>query len=244
MSDAAATDIPALNPAHDWRRLAQAYARAGRIHIPLVLTEASAARVYQALAQETPYSLVVNSGETYYDLTSADIAKMSAEEKRKLVETAYAGTHKGFQLFYDNHRLSEAGEPYPNAESYLAKIVAFLNSTQFLTFARAVTGENRIAFADVQATRYGPGHFLTQHDDGIAGKNRLAAYVLNMTPTWSVDWGGNLMFINRDGQIAEGYVPTFNALNLLRVPQPHLVSAVTPFAGGHRLSVTGWLRMR
>jgi Rps23 Pro-64 3,4-dihydroxylase Tpa1-like proline 4-hydroxylase len=244
MSDAASTSIPALNPAHDWRRLAQVYARHGRIHIPQILTEASAVRVHQALATETPYSLVVNSGETYYDLSAADLSKMSVEERRKLVESAYAGSHRGFQLFYENHRLSEAGEPYPDPGSYLAKITAFLNSPEFLTFVRAVTAENRIAFADVQATRYGPGHFLTQHDDGIAGKNRLVAYVLNMTPQWRVDWGGNLMFVNREGQIAEGYVPTFNALNLLRVPQPHLVSAVAPFAGAHRLSVTGWLRTR
>ncbi len=242
MSDAPPDRIPALNPAHDWRQLSQVYARFGRIHIPSILTPDSAARVHQALAAETPYSLVVNSGEKYFDLSNDDLAKMSVDERRNLVESAHAGTHRGFQLFYENHRLSEKGEPYPNPNSYLSRIAAFLNSQEFLLFVRAVTGENRIAFADVQATRYGPGHFLTQHDDGMAGKNRLVAYVLNMTPHWRADWGGNLMFLNREGQIAEGYVPAFNALNLLRVPQTHLVSSVAPFAGAYRLSVTGWLR--
>jgi Rps23 Pro-64 3,4-dihydroxylase Tpa1-like proline 4-hydroxylase len=28
----------------------------------------------------------------------------------------------------------------------------------------------------------------------VAGKNRVAAYVLNLTPRWRVEWGGLLMF--------------------------------------------------
>jgi Rps23 Pro-64 3,4-dihydroxylase Tpa1-like proline 4-hydroxylase len=51
-----------------------------------------------------------------------------------------------------------------------------------------------------------------------------------------------LQFIGEDGHITEGYVPRFNALNLLRVPQKHCVSFVTPAATGGRYSVTGWLR--
>ena len=42
--------------------------------------------------------------------------------------------------------------------------------------------------------------------------------------------------------MAEGYAPVFNALNLMAVPQPHLVISVSPFAGASRYSITGWLR--
>jgi Rps23 Pro-64 3,4-dihydroxylase Tpa1-like proline 4-hydroxylase len=138
--------------------------------------------------------------------------------------------------------MTDEGEPYADPAHFLARVVAFLNGPEFLSFVRDITGESRIARADAQATRYGPGHFLTIHDDGIAGKNRLAAYVLNMTPKWSPDWGGNLTFLDERGHIGEGYVPTFNALNILKVPQRHYVSCVAPYAAAYRYSVTGWLR--
>jgi len=51
---------------------------------------------------------------------------------------------------------------------------------------RDLTGEPRIALADVQLTRLRPGHFLTEHDDHAEGKNRSFAYVLNLTPAWRI----------------------------------------------------------
>jgi Rps23 Pro-64 3,4-dihydroxylase Tpa1-like proline 4-hydroxylase len=105
-----------------------------------------------------------------------------------------------------------------------------------------VTGDERIAYVDAQATRYRPGHFLTEHTDDVAGKQRLYAYVLNLTPAWRIDWGGLLLFHAPDGHVAEAYCPRFNALNVFAVPQAHSVSVVAPFAPAHRLSVTGWLR--
>jgi Rps23 Pro-64 3,4-dihydroxylase Tpa1-like proline 4-hydroxylase len=63
-----------------------------------------------------------------------------------------------------------------------------------------------------------------------------------MTPRWRVDWGGLLLFVDERGNVSRGLTPAFNALNLFRTPQPHTVSAVAPFAGANRLSITGWLR--
>jgi SM-20-related protein len=63
-----------------------------------------------------------------------------------------------------------------------------------------------------------------------------------MTPRWRIDWGGALLFTDRAGHVSEGYLPTFNALNILAVPQSHLVGIVAPFAGAPRLSITGWFR--
>jgi SM-20-related protein len=111
-------------------------------------------------------------------------------------------------------------------------------------FLRVVTGKKGIDFADAQATAYGPGHFLTAHDDEVAGKQRHAAYVFNLTPVWRVDWGGLLLFHGADGHVSRGFTPSFNALNIFAVPQPHSVSMVAPFAANRRYSVTGWLRGR
>jgi len=95
---------------------------------------------------------------------------------------------------------------------------------------------------DGQATQYLPGHFLTSHDDAVAGKNRVAAYVLSLTPGWRIEWGGLLQFHDGDGDVGLALAPRFNAMHLLRVPQVHSVSFVAPYAGTPRVSVTGWLR--
>ena len=42
--------------------------------------------------------------------------------------------------------------------------------------------------------------------------------------------------------MAEAYRPSWNALNIFRVPAAHAVSSVAPFAGAPRLSITGWIR--
>ena len=218
---------------------AAVFRRTGRVHIPGALKAAGAAALHGALTGEAPWALVVNAGDTVYDLpaeggaTAAELARLAAERGRT-----------GFQFLFESIRLSDHGEPYEGGNAVFRALTVFLNSPAFLDFARAVTGDAAIAFCDAQATRYRPGHFLTVHDDGNAGKNRRAAIVLNMTPEWIADWGGLLQFIDEDGHVAEGFTPAFNALNIFRVPQRHAVSYVTPLAAGDRLSVTGWLRSR
>ncbi len=159
------------------------------------------------------------------------------------MNAAYASARGGFHYLYDGHMLSREGEPYAETSHYLAAVTRFLNGVPLLDFARRLTGNPAIAFADAQATRYRPGHFLNQHDDSN-DHGRIAAFVLNMTSSWRWDWGGALMFSDRPGHVAEGYLPTYNALNVFAVPQDHMVGFVSPFAGAHRLSITGWFRSR
>ena len=63
-----------------------------------------------------------------------------------------------------------------------------------------------------------------------------------MTPEWRPDWGGALQFYNESrDQIVDGFLPTFNALNLFRVPMWHSVTKVAAF-GGMRYAISGWLK--
>jgi SM-20-related protein len=230
---------PVLNPALDRDRIAKDFARDRRVHIPGILTEESAARVHRCLAQETDFSLLCRSGD---DQAQAwRVAGLTAQQEAELMNTAYTRAQDGFHYLYDGHVLSRDGEAYPDPSHYLAAITRFLNSAPLLDFARRVTGNPAIAFADAQATRYRRGHFLNRHDDAN-DRGRIAAYVLNMTPRWRPDWGGALLFPDRPGHFSGGYLPAFNALNILAVPQDHLVGFVSPFAGAHRLSITGWFR--
>jgi len=203
------------------------------VHIPNILTEASAHRLYRALTDETPWHLTVNRGTEFLGYP-----KLPMEERTKISTAAWERAHTQFQYLFDNHRLSHHGEPYRDPAHYFGQLVAFLNAPHVLAFARKVTGMEAIANTDAQATFYRQGDFLTQHDDH-GFRTRLAAYVLNMTPGWNADWGGILLFHGARGHIEEGYVPAFNALNIFRVPVVHSVSQVSLF-GGYRFSVTGW----
>jgi len=80
----AADAPPELNPRLDRAALAREFARAGRIHIPSVLTEPSALRLYQVLQQETPWTLTLNKGSDFLD-----IEKPSPEERTRLAIGAF-----------------------------------------------------------------------------------------------------------------------------------------------------------
>lgn len=232
---------PVLNPALDRDGIAQAFARDRRVHIPAILTAESAARVHRCLAEETDFSLLCRTGDG--QAQAWRVAELTRPKEAELMSAAFAGARDGFHFHYDGHVLSRDGEGYRDPSHPLAAITAFLNSPPLLDFARRITGNPAIAFADAQATRYRRGHFLNQHDDAN-DPSRIAAYVLNMTPHWRWDWGGALLFSDRPGHFSQGFMPAFNALNLFAVPQQHLVGLVSPFAGAHRLSITGWFRSR
>jgi SM-20-related protein len=231
-----------LSGLHVAGQYAAVYRTARRIHIPEALEQPSAERLHNALASQEHWNTVLNSETSVYDVSPEVIAGMPSGRWNALRGAVLTSAATKFHYLFENHRLSEQGEPYRDAAHPFAGVVKFLNSVSVLAWFRALTGHSAIARADVQATRYGAGHFLHVHDDLDQDKGRLAAYVLNLTPDWRPEWGGVLHFLDDDGHVAEGYVPRFNALNVFDVGMPHFVSYVAPFALRPRLSVTGWLR--
>lgn len=214
----------------------------GRLHLPNVLDAGSAAGVHQALAsaQDWTRSIHVEEGRDL-DILVSDLEALPPGERQDFERGLADSSTDSLQYLFDTVRVSaelKAGRP---VAAPLAAVHDFLNGRGFLDFVAELTGDDRPAFADVMATRYLPGHFLTAHGDENPAERRLYAYVLNMTPAWRADWGGVLMFLDEDGHVAEGYVPAFNALNIFSVPQLHAVSMVTRLARTPRLSVTGWI---
>jgi hypothetical protein len=216
--------------------------RYGRIHIPGVLEHAGALAAYESISAPLPWQMHYNDGEQVFDLPAAEFDALPGEERAALLRPIYLRARLGFQYLYDSFPLSDHHERGDYLDLPLMKVFEFIKSEAVLEFARRITGVREIARVDAQATRYRHGHFLTAHDDRDDGNGRVAAYVLNLTPGWRTDWGGMLEFPDKDGHVVEGYLPTFNALNLFKVPVVHLVSPVAPFAGGVRLSVTGWFK--
>jgi SM-20-related protein len=231
-----------LNPELNLAALRETYDLTGRLHVPQVLEAASARRLHNALETSREWVMVFNRGNTHFDLTPENAARMPKEAMIQLQQDILAEARDGFQLVYDVVNVSKKTDTVLTTDPVLLELHAFLNGRSFLDFMARITGETRGAWCDVTGTRYRPGHFCEAHDDSADDGERLVAFVLNLTPRWRVDWGGLLLFIDGQGNVATGLTPAFNALNLFRTPQLHAVSAVTPFAGANRISVTGWMR--
>jgi hypothetical protein len=229
--------------AADRAALAARLAATGRVQIPGLLDDASAETLRDEAAVRTPFQTVTLGGKGHVDLPAAWLEGLTPAQRTDMGRAAQEAATERFHYLYDNHPLWDLDEA-GRLDGVWKAWLAFANSEAFLGPMREITGEPRIAFADAQVTRYRRGHFLTAHDDGIEGKNRYFAYVLNLSPRWTIEWGGLLMFDGDDGHVAEAFLPNFNSLNLLKVPALHSVSQVSLFAGDDRLAITGWLRGR
>lgn len=239
------TTSPKLAGWMDPRKLAPVFKAHGRLHIPNFLELAYAEQLHRVMNEDVTWSRTLMMNGRSYD-ASVEALERASEEQRGQVMTLLADTaREGFQYDFETWRLSdelEAGRRAGGKLAPLEEFYDFINGPTFLSFIRQLTGGAGAAYCDAQVTRYRAGHFLNTHDDDAAGKHRLYAFVLNLTPQWRTDWGGLLLFQDGDGHVSEGYAPRFNALNIFRVPQAHSVSQVSSFVTAGRLSITGWVR--
>lgn len=239
----AASEAPfALAPGLDSAALASAFAKKGRLHIPGLLEAPAATRIHAALTAETNWACATLSSGQAWDIPLREMETWSPDRLASVLSTADWEAARGFHFMFDSLRLTsllKAGRPV--APVY-RELCAFLSGPEFLAFIHTLTGDDRVRHADAQATRFRPGHYLNVHDDNNREFARLYAYVLNLTPDWRADFGGLLTFIEPTGHVSEAYTPSFNALNIFRVPHLHAVTPIARFAPGGRLSITGWLR--
>jgi len=221
---------------------ARAYAATGHVRIEPVLAPQMAQALAHSLGDDAPWCRVLNQGDKLWDLDRAALAALGPDRQAALIEAVHAQARDGFQFHYNSIRVSEEAGERRTRGLLLDRLIDALNSPRWLALFSTLTGNRDIRLVDGQATRYDPGDFLTAHDDAVAGKKRIAAYVLSLTPAWRTEWGGLLQFHEAAGDLTGALAPRFNALHVLRVPQKHSVSYVAPFAGRPRLSITGWLR--
>ena len=229
-----------LSPSLDAAALHKAFQARRRLHIPDVLDPDSAEAVVSAMEAFDGWKVSVSAGGEFFERPLSGRAAAEPGKQNWIDQARVDGADPRMQYIFDTRRLDMEPEDAPR--DAVSEVLGFLNGPDFLDFVRTVTGDDRIDFADAQATRYRPGHVLTGHDDAAAGKNRLYAYVLNLTRDWRTDWGGVLAFEGADGHVEEGFAPAFNALNIFAVPMRHAVTQVASFAPRDRLSITGWLR--
>lgn len=215
-----------------------------RWQLPDFLAPDSAMRLRDATASVPRWTLVTRLGGKHMDLDAAAMDALSrahrAEFDRRVAEEAATG----FQYLYETFAIYDKwhGGVLRDEAPVLADLFEFLNGNAFLDPMRKFLDAPDIAFCDAQLTRYRAGHFLNRHDDAVAGKDRVAAYVLSLSEDWQHEWGGRLEFMDAGGETEAVFLPRFNTLSLFRVPQPHAVTPVKPGVTAHRLSITGWLR--
>lgn len=243
------SDIPLfeVNPALDRAALRSEFARNRRIQIRNVLTEQTAAEVRKILAQHTPWALAWQAGhDGPHVIRREEVTRLTPERSGEIsrkVTQAIRGTDYAFVY-----------SSYPMLDAYIQKwdpgspqdlLIEHINDAPFMNLVRDVTAMPQLLKADAQATLYGPGQFLAQHDDSHVRQGWQVAYVLNLTAgEWRPEWGGYLLFHDEAGDIVAGFKPRFNALNLFAVPQKHSVSYVPPFSPVGRFAITGWFRDR
>jgi len=231
-----------INNALDVDFWKQQLATRSRVQVPDFLQPDAAEVLRDCLAREVPWSLAERSeGESR---TRGRENALDDAAYGEVLEAAYRNARESFQFVYDSYMLARARKEGWDPDLPVHVMLDFLNSPEFIDFARYLTGDDAINAVNAQATRYRPGQFLTPHDDTHSGEGRRYAYVINLTPRWKVEWGGLLQFIDANGNVIDSFMPRWNALSIFRVPQLHHVSLVSPWAGEHRLAITGWFLAR
>jgi Rps23 Pro-64 3,4-dihydroxylase Tpa1-like proline 4-hydroxylase len=222
--------------------LAAEYAANGIVRIPSFLPNERAAQLHAELRSRDDWVQVFNSGDKLFELDRATRSVLDVDRKTALDTAIYAGAREGFQYRYETIRVPDEEEKRRKNGDGLAQLALDLSGGDTRDLLRCITGAHDIGFADAQATAFSPGDFLTGHDDRFPGKDRRAAYVLSLTPTWRIEWGGMLMMHGDEEVATRAYAPAMNVLTLFRVPQMHSVSEVSRAAPFRRYSITGWLR--
>lgn len=226
----------------DHDQLAAGFAERGIVSIPAILAPETATGLHTMLRSRQDWRQVIGGQEKLIELDRPTRASMTADQVSQLDQAVYAGARAGFQFRYETLRVPDDAAERAASADPLAVFAMWWSSEPVLEFLRQVTDAPHIAFSDMQGTAYSPGDFLTGHDDDVGGKNRIAAYVLNLTPKWRVEWGGLLAFHDDETPEVTAFAPAFNRLNLLRVPRRHSVTEVTRAAAYRRYAITGWLR--
>ncbi|MFT2092786.1 2OG-Fe(II) oxygenase [Paraglaciecola sp. 2405UD69-4] len=222
--------------------LAEFFKKNGFVKVPNALKKSSAQTIYEHIKNQQEWNLVFDLDGKHQDYNSQDVANWSPQQKQQLKEIIYQQAATGFQYHYETIPLYDIYKNNILPGHFFNQIIEFLNNEVTLDYFRTLLSEPNIKFADGQITRFKPSHFLNTHNDAVQNKNRIAAYVINLTPVWMPNWGGALHILDEQAQIRQSYLPSFNEINIFKIPVDHYVGMVSPFASAPRLSITGWLR--
>ncbi len=217
-------------------------AQQGRILIKDFLEADLALEIHDCLKNSTPWEMVYREQNDNKTLRNELLENYSAESLSDLQSRIIAQAEHSYQFCFDRYPMLDAYLSGDQTVPLLNGILDQVNSPDFLSYCRQLTGDQQIRKLELQATRYRAGSFLKEHDDHANIKDdRRYACVFGFTEDWPADWGGMLQF-TKQGQVIDTFHPLFNSLAVFKVPQTHQVSFVAPYATGARYALTGWMR--
>jgi SM-20-related protein len=214
----------------------------GIVKVPNALSIESANLIAAHIKKQKVWNLVFDHNGTHKDLNNIEVESWTDLQKENLLSVIHHQAETGFQYHYETIPLYDIYHDNLLPEHFFNEIMSFLNEESTLEYFRILLSCPEITFADGQITRFKAGHFLNKHNDDVDNKNRVAAFVLNLTEQWRPDWGGALHILDDHGALKQSFLPTYNEINIFKIPVDHYVGYVSPFAVNSRLSITGWLR--
>lgn len=240
-----------INPALDFNSLKMQFLKERRLRVNAFLKPECAHYISHNLENSTPWHLV-HSDENGFPVryNSEEYLQLNQGKKDQINSQLHRLAADRYQYRYKFFPIIDAIKAGSLAnDSMLFEVANFVNSTEFIGFARALTGVNSLVKMDPQASLYETGDFLTMHDDSNYQRSaddqstRRFAVVLGFTENWSANWGGQTSFFSEPNAVeSTSWYPGFNVLTIFEVPVQHSVNYVTPFATSGRYSITGWLR--
>lgn len=146
------------------------------------------------------------------------------------------------QVYEEDSSFSCSHHNIYSTEDYLEimnRTQDMLNSDESIRFFEELSGRDCSDGTYSTASYYKPGDHSLPHTDYYGP--RTLAYVWHLTKDWNTGWGGHLYWANEHASNAF-LDPSFNTLVLFSVTamSHHMVTAVSPEAEGHRLTINGW----
>ena len=92
-----------LNPRLDRRVIAEVFKAQGRVHIPDVLSPASADMLFAQLSTLTPWQLSLNVGQRHVDIAHQQLMVMPPEQRETMTRRMIEQSKHGFQYVFENY---------------------------------------------------------------------------------------------------------------------------------------------
>ena len=231
-----------INTKHNPDQLQEIYTSNGRLQVPDFLETECARTLYQELRANQTWYLTYNEGGENYESGAEQFNALAPTQQQRFMTKLYGRAQENFQYIFKQYYITQAIKLGEQPGHPLHPVQDFVDGAGFLDWMRKLTARDDIKHSDCYASCYEAGHFLTEHNDIHDTQERIAAWVISMTPDWNPNWGGYLAFYDESGNIEAAFKPSFNTLNIFSIPQKHSVQLVAPFAGHARTSLLGWLQ--
>ena len=226
-----------LNKNLDIDLIKENYNKHGYVRIENFLDDEYVKKISNTIFNEISWDLCYLSNNGPVSIKDSVLKTYTAQQSAELNQKIMARAQQGFSYFYFRSDLVNT------VNKVLKEFYNDLCADEFISFCRDLTGESTIEKVNGQLTCYAPGCFLRKHTDQTDKENRAAAYVINFTPQWNNDWGGNLHLLDKQHRILQTLDPLFNSISIFKVPTLHYVSQVANYAKGRRFTATGWMLM-